>query len=214
MYVPSAFKQERLKELHAAMRACGLATLVTTGPEGPIASHVPMLLDDALPPYGVLYGHIAKANPQWQRSALELDALALFLGPDAYISPSWYETRRQTGRVVPTWNYIAVHAYGRIAFFAEPERLLDVVRRLTERHEGGRAAPWAVEDAPDDFIRAQLKGIVGFRLAITRLEGKWKLGQNRSPADRAGTVQGLAQEDAAGTASIAALMAGDETAGG
>jgi transcriptional regulator len=214
MYVPSAFKQEQLTEMHAAMRACGLATLVTTGPDGPIASHVPMLLDDAPSPYGVLYGHIAKANPQWQQSAPELNALALFPGPDAYISPSWYETKRQTGRVVPTWNYVAVHAYGPIAFFSEPERLLDVVRRLTGRHEAGRAAPWAVDDAPDDFIRAQLKGIVGFRLAIARLEGKWKLGQNRSPQDRAGTVRGLAQQDSAAAASVAALMARSEPEGG
>jgi transcriptional regulator len=201
MYVPSAFKQERSQALHAAMRACGLATLVTTGPDGPMASHVPMLLDDAPAPYGVLYGHVAKANPQWQQSAPGMAALALFLGPDAYISPSWYETKRQTGRVVPTWNYVAVHAYGQIVFFSEPERLLDVVRRLTERHEAGRAAPWAVEDAPDDFIRAQLKGIVGFRLTITRLEGKWKLGQNRSPAR------------SAGAAAVAALMAQGEPDG-
>jgi transcriptional regulator len=109
--------------------------------------------------------------------------------------------------VVPTWNYVAVHAYGPIAFFSEPEPLLDVVRRLTERQEAGREAPWAVADAPDDFIRAQLKGIVGFRLAITRLEGKWKLGQNRSPQDRAGAVRGLQQEDSATAAAVAALMA-------
>ena len=208
MYVPSAFKQERSQALHAAMRACGLATLVTTGPDGPMASHVPMLLDD-----GVLYGHVAKANPQWQQSAPKANALAMFLGPDAYISPSWYETKRQTGRVVPTWNYVAVHAYGQIVFFSEPERLLDVVRRLTERHEAGRAAPWAVEDAPDDFIRAQLKGIVGFRLAIMRLEGKWKLGQNRSAPDRAGAARGLTQETAAGAAAVAALMAQGEPDG-
>jgi transcriptional regulator len=205
MYVPSAFKQEQQAELHAAMRACGLATLVTVGPDGPVASHVPMLLDD-----GVLHGHVARANPQWQHCPPGSNALAMFLGPDAYISPSWYETKRQTGRVVPTWNYVAVHATGPITFFDEPEHLLDVVRRLTERQEAGRAAAWAVTDAPDDFIRAQLKGIVGFRLAIARLEGKWKLGQNRSPADRAGAVRGLAQEPAAGAAAVAALMAKGE----
>jgi transcriptional regulator len=207
MYVPTVFKQDQLPELQAAMRASGLATLVTIGPDGPVASHVPMLLDDAPKPYGVLYGHVAKANPQWQHSAPGLNALALFLGPDAYISPTWYETKRQTGRVVPTWNYVAVHAYGPVTFFSEPERLLDVVRRLTERHEAGRQAPWAVGDAPEDFVRAQLKGIVGFTLAITRLEGKWKLGQNRSAPDRAGAVAGLAQEETEAAAAVAALMA-------
>jgi transcriptional regulator len=123
-----------------------------------------------------------------------VQALAIFQGPDAYITPSWYETKRQTGKVVPTWNYVAVHAYGTIGFFDAPDRLRDVVTRLTVRHEAERAEPWAVSDAPADFVEGMLKGIVGFELPIARLEGKWKMSQNRPAQDRAGVAAGLQAE--------------------
>ena len=194
MYLPPNFKQDQVPVLHEAIRRSGLATLVTSGADGLIASHVPMLLDPEPAPYGKLRGHVSRANPQWHGVTPGVEALAMFLGPDAYITPSWYETKRETGKVVPTWNYVAIHAYGTVEFFEDPDRLLALVTKLTETHEAKRAAPWAVSDAPADFVRAQLKGIVGFELPISRLEGKWKMSQNRPAQDRAGVIEGLAGE--------------------
>jgi transcriptional regulator len=191
MYVPPQFREDRLEVLHAAMAAAPFANLVTMGTEGLDATPLPLLLDPEAGPYGTLIGHVARANPQWRTASAEHEALAIFAGPDGYISPSWYETKRLTGKVVPTWNYVAIQARGRLTFFEEAAPLLEVVRRLTERHEGPRAAPWAVSDAPADFIAGQLRGIVGLRLEITALTGKWKMSQNRPPADRAGVVEGL-----------------------
>jgi transcriptional regulator len=204
MYVPPQFAEDRLPVLHTAMRAARLASVVTMGPDGLIASPLPMMLDAEAGPYGTLYGHVARANPQWRGSDTSVEALAIFMGADAYITPSWYETKRETGKVVPTWNYITVHAYGPIAFFEDASELLDVVTRLTRRHEEQREKPWAVSDAPAPFIQSQLKGIVGFRLRIARLQGKWKMSQNRSAADRTGVVAGLRAE---GQAEVADLVA-------
>jgi transcriptional regulator len=194
VYVPPNFKQDQVPILHDAIRRSGLATLVTSGADGLIASHVPMLIDPEPGPYGTLCGHVARANPQWRSAAPGIEALAMFMGPDAYITPSWYETKRQTGKVVPTWNYVAIHAYGAVEFFDDPDRLLALVTKLTETHEAKREVPWAVSDAPADFIRGQLKGIVGFEMPIARLEGKWKMSQNRPAQDRAGVIEGLAGE--------------------
>jgi transcriptional regulator len=205
MYVPPAFAEDRLPVLHAAIRRTSLATLVTTGPDGLLATPLPLLLDAAAGPYGTLYGHLARANPQWQRSDAVPEALALFMGPDGYVTPSWYATKRESGKVVPTWNYVTVHAYGKVEFFEDAAELLDAVTRLTARHEAGRAAPWTPDDAPPEFIQGQLKGIVGMRIAITRLQGKWKLSQNRGAADRAGVVAGLRAE---GDPGLADLIAG------
>jgi len=201
VYLPPAFRQNRTGVLHDAIRKSGLATLVTLTPDGLIASHVPLLLDPEPAPYGTLTGHLARPNAQ-ARGATG-DALAIFLGPDAYITPSWYETKRETGKVVPTWNYVAIHAAGPITFFDDPDRLLDVVTRLTERHEGSRDAPWAVSDAPPDFVQGMLRGIVGFSIQIARLEGKWKMSQNRPEPDRAGVIAGLTAE---GRADIAVIV--------
>ncbi|HEY0910827.1 MAG TPA: FMN-binding negative transcriptional regulator [Bradyrhizobium sp.] len=204
MYIPTQFREHDVPTIHTAIRQAGLATLVTSGPDGLIATPLPLLLDPEPGPYGTLHGHVAKANPQWQRSAGDSEALAMFIGPDAYISPSWYATKRETGKVVPTWNYVAIHAYGRAEFYSDSERLLALVTRLTNRHEDARAAPWAVNDAPPDFIQSQLKGIVGVELRITRLEGKWKMSQNRVAADREGVVEGLRVE---GGLTVADLVA-------
>ena len=203
MYVPPHFQQSDLPVLHEAMRSAGLVTLVSLGADGLIASHVPMLLDAEAGPYGTLVGHLAKPNPQGRGVAASVDALAIFLGPDAYITPSWYAAKREHGKVVPTWNYTAIHAYGPLEFFDDKDQLLDVVTRLTNRHEGPRTAPWAVTDAPPDFIQAHLKGIVGFRLAVTRLDAKWKMSQNRPIADRTGVAGGLRAE---GLDEVAALV--------
>jgi transcriptional regulator len=201
MYVPPLFKEDRIDVLHDAIRSTGLATLITNTAGGLIASHVPMLLDTAPAPYGTLIGHLARPNPQ-ARGAIG-EALAIFQGPEAYITPSWYATKRENGKVVPTWNYVAIHAYGSVEFFNDRERLRDVVTRLTERQESLRSEPWAVTDAPDDFVDMMLKGIVGFAMPITRLEGKWKMSQNRPAEDRSGVVAGL-EED--GRADVAALI--------
>ena len=206
MYVPVHFREERVPVLHEAMRHSGLATLVTSGKDGFEASHVPLLLDPDPAPLGTLRGHVARGNPQARGAGSEVEALAILMGPEAYVSPSWYPTKAETGRVVPTWNYVVVHAHGRLRFFEDPERLLELVSGLTEAHEGGRARPWSVRDAPEEYIRAQLKGIVGFELSIARLEGKWKLSQNRSARDRAGVVEGLTREGRESATAVAGLM--------
>jgi transcriptional regulator len=211
MYLPTDFKEERVPVLHEAIRQTALGTLVTLGVDGIEASHVPMLLDPEPAPYGTLLGHVARANGQWRRTDAGVMALAVFLGPEAYVSPSWYATKQQTGRVVPTWNYVAVHGYGALRFFEDAERLLSLVTRLTATHEAARPAPWAVTDAPPEFVRAQLKAIVGFELPIARLEGKWKLSQNRPAADRAGVVDGLRRDGDAGEAVVADLMKAAES---
>jgi transcriptional regulator len=203
LYVPPLFKEDRIDVLHAAILGSGLATLVTLTADGLIASHVPMLLDPDPAPYGTLLGHLARPNPQARGATPGVQALAIFQGPDAYITPSWYATKRETGKVVPTWNYVTIHAYGPVEFFHDTERLRAIVTRLTDRQEQARAEPWAVTDAPADFIDGMLKGIVGFAVPITRLEGKWKMSQNRPAADRAGVIDGL---ENAGREEVAALI--------
>jgi transcriptional regulator len=207
MYVSPVFKQEDLPVLHEAIRQSGLATLVTLGADGMEASHVPMLLDPEPAPFGTLHGHVARSNPQWQRATADGHALAIFLGPDAYISPSWYPTKQETGKVVPTWNYVAIHVYGPVRFFDDPNRLLAHVTRLTERQEARRQAPWAVNDAPEDYIRGQLSRIIGFEIPIARIEGKWKMSQNRPAQDRVGVVEGLVREGGPAEAVVAKIVA-------
>ncbi|HYH37345.1 MAG TPA: FMN-binding negative transcriptional regulator [Azospirillum sp.] len=207
MYVPPAFAEDRLPVLHDAIRSARLCTLVTMGSEGLEASHVPVLLDADAGPHGTLLGHLSKANPQWRRLSADVPALAIFGGPDAYVTPSWYETKKTTSKAVPTWNYVAVHAYGALELFDDREALRDVVTRLTERHEAGRPDAWAVSDAPEDFLQGMFKGIVGFRLPIARIEGKWKLSQNRPAEDRAGVVAGLREDGGAEELAVADLMA-------
>jgi transcriptional regulator len=192
MYVPPAFRQTDLPALHREIGNCRLATLVSHGENGLQASHLPLLLRPEEGRYGTLYGHLARANPHWQVLAEGTEALVMFNGPDAYVSPSWYPAKAEHGKVVPTWNYIAVHAYGRAEVFDDAERLRSLLAGLTERHEGPRPQPWAVDDAPQDYIAGMLRAVVGFALPIERLEGKWKLGQNRSEADRRGVHDGLA----------------------
>jgi transcriptional regulator len=207
MYRPAHFQEDDVRVLAGAIRERALGTLVTLGVAGLEASHVPMLLDPEPAPFGTLCGHLARANAQWERARPGQEALAIFLGPDAYVSPSWYPTKQESGKVVPTWNYVAIHAAGPLQFYDDPDRLLALVTRLTERHEGDRPAPWAVSDAPDDFIRRQLGGIVGFTLTIARLEGKWKMSQNRPAADRAGVVEGLQREGGPAEAAVARIVA-------
>jgi transcriptional regulator len=194
MYIPPAFRETELSAIHATMRACRLPTLVTATAEGLVASPLPLLFDAGEGEHGTLYGHLAKANPQ-ARLAAAGEAMVVFQGAEAYVTPAWYENKPVDGKVVPTWNYVAVHAYAPLEIFDDAERLLTIVRRLTDAYEAGRAEPWSVEDAPADFIASMLKGIVGLRLPISRLDAKTKMSQNRKPADRAAVAAGLVASD-------------------
>ena len=198
LYCPPAFRIEERDDIHAHIEAAGLAMLITNGGDGPLVSHVPMVLDRGRGENGVLAGHLARANGHWQAGAADLPALAVFPGPDAYITPSWYPSKQEHGRVVPTWNYTVVHARGPVRFIEDADWLRQNVSQLTERQERARAEPWAVSDAPDRFIDMQLKAIVGFELEIATLEGKRKVSQNREAEDRAGVVAGLEAEAGGG----------------
>ncbi len=191
MYIPAHFNEPRIEVLHDFIRASGLATLVSMTADGLIASHAPMMLDPDPAPYGTLIGHLAKANPHGRIADSGVQTLVIFHGPDGYITPSYYAAKKEHGKVVPTWNYIAVHAYGTLEVFDEPARLLGVVTRLTNLHETPRARAWAVSDAPEDFVQGMLRGIVGIALPIARLEGKVKMSQNRPAADQTGVIDGL-----------------------
>jgi transcriptional regulator len=168
------------------------ATLVTVGSGGLRASILPMLFDPHDGPHGTLRGHLARPNPQWRDTSDEVEALAVFDGPDAYVSPALYEEKRLTGKVVPTWNYVTVLAHGTLVARPEAEWLLAHVRRLVDRHEATRSVPWSIDDAPDGYIETMVKAIVGLELRISRLEAKRKLSQNRSVADVDGVIAGLA----------------------
>ena len=207
MYTPPAFRLTELAEIHAAIAAARLATLVTATAEGLMATPLPLYLVPEEGPHGTIYGHVARANPQWTRAPLG-EAMALFGGPHAYVSPSWYAEKPVHGRVVPTWNYQAIHAHGPVEFFDDADRLLAVVTRLTEIHEAGRPAPWAVSDAPADYIAGMLRGIVGLRLPIARIEAKRKMSQNRPAGDRAAVAAGLGASALASDREAAALMPG------
>ncbi|KZN17361.1 MULTISPECIES: FMN-binding negative transcriptional regulator [Pseudomonas] len=206
MYTPSNFAINDLNELHQHILGARLGVLVTHGVQGLQASHLPLLLNADHGPNGTLYGHFAKANAQWKELQNGAEALVIFAAADAYVSPGFYPAKAEHGKVVPTWNYVAVHAYGTGEVFTDTDRLRDLVSALTERHEAGRPQPWKVADAPADYIDGMLKAIVGFALPIQRLEGKRKLSQNRSPADIAGVREGLAASPDVHDQALAHLM--------
>jgi transcriptional regulator len=188
MYLPDHFREARPEVLHDAIRRIGFATLVTHDASGALeANHLPMLLDG-----NILRGHVARANPVWK--AGEGTALAIFLGPQAYVSPNWYPSKAATGNAVPTWNYITVHAKGRIRWIRDADWLRAHVSLLSDTHEGPRPEPWKVSDAPESFVDALLRAIVGFELEITQLDGKYKLTQNREAADREGVRDAFERE--------------------
>jgi len=206
MYTPKDFIANNPVFLNAAMQQSGLATLITNTAAGLIATHLPLLLDEDRGEHGTLIGHVSRANMQWRESDPNADALIIFSGPDTYVTPSWYPAKQDTGRVVPTWNYSAIHAYGRVEFFEDTERLRDIVTRLTNKFEAAFAKPWQVTDAPANYIDGQLKAIVGFEMPIARIEGKLKFNQNRSAADRGGVVQGLRELGQEHKTEVAVLM--------
>jgi transcriptional regulator len=188
MYIPQYFAETRVEVLHDFIEQNSLAAIVTSTPAGLTANHIPLLLDrDA----GKLIGHISRANPMRADVIPDSEALAIFTGFNHYVSPSWYPSKQEHGRVVPTWNYAVVHAYGKLSFFDDAQRLREVVERLTRTHEAQFAEPWNVDDAPAQFVDGLLRAIVGFELKISRLEGKWKNSQNRNEADQAGVAAAL-----------------------
>lgn len=207
MYLPPAFREDRIEVLHGIVRETVFATLVSATEAGGVeVTHLPLLLDPEPAPLGTLLGHLARANPHLAALEGAREAVAIFLGPEAYVSPSLYLSKRAHGRVVPTWNHVAVHATGTPELVHEPEALLDLVRRLTDEQERSRPEPWAVADAPAAFVAGQLRGIVGLRLRLTRLEGKLKLSQNRPAEDREGVASGLGASADPGDRAVAACM--------
>ena len=189
MYMPTAFRVAHLPELHAAIDAIAFASVISTTATGLEVSHVPLLLAPEEGPHGTLYGHVARANAH--AACDGASSLAIFLGPHAYISAGWYPGKQTHGKEVPTWNYIAIHAHGTLETFDDAVALRQLLRKLTDRHERTMPQPWRMDDAPADYIDRNLKAIVGLRLPIERLEGKWKLSQNRTEADREGVLAGL-----------------------
>lgn len=206
MYIPPSNAEHRPEVMLDFIEAHPLGVLVTAGTEGLFATHLPLLLDRARGAHGTLEGHVARANPHHRQTQLAGEALVIFAGPDAYITPNWYPTKAEHGRVVPTWNYVAVHVYGELRFTDDRAYLRRHLEALTARQETGRPTPWAITDAPTEYIEQQQRAIVGVVLTITRLEGKWKMSQNRSAADLDGVVRGLASSADAGDRAVAALV--------
>lgn len=191
MYLPSAFRLDDLGTLHEEIDKARLATVVSHGASGLQATPLPLLLVREEGQYGTLYGHLARANPHWRDWQDGNQALVMFNTADGYISPAWYPAKAEHGKVVPTWNYISIQARGPIELFDDPQRLLQLVSRLSDKHEANRTQPWSVADAPADYIDKMLRAIVGFALPIEQLEGKYKLSQNRDIADQQGVHAGL-----------------------
>lgn len=196
MYIPKQFEEPRIEVMHDLMREHPLATLVTLSSGGLNANHIPFLLSTEPAPYGTLQGHVARANPVWTDFKKDVEVLAIFHGPQAYITPSWYATRRETGKVVPTWNYITVHAYGSLRVVDDPAWLRSQLAVLTSHNEAAFAEPWNITDAPQDLTDKLIGAIVGIEIVITRLLGKWKVSQNQPARNRASVIAGL---EAAGT---------------
>lgn len=203
MYVPRSNREDRPEVLTAFMQAHPFALLVSAGTDGePWATHLPVVVRAEDGPRGTIEGHLARANPHHQsvrtlaaESGIDPRGMVIFSGPDAYVTPAWYPTKAEHGKVVPTWNYVAVHASGTLTLRDDPQWLLEHVARLTDQSEAGRPHPWAITDAPAEYIESQLGAIVGFELRIDRLDGRWKMSQNRPAADIEGVIVGLADSD-------------------
>jgi transcriptional regulator len=211
MYQPDHFRVDDLPQIHALMRARPFAALVSGGSLGIYATHLPTVLkNDA--PFGVIECHLARANPHWKELARGDEALMIFQGAEGYITPNWYASKAAHGKVVPTWNYAVAHAYGRPEVVSDKAWLRRHVAELTSQQESSESRPWSLSDAPEAFVEVMLRGIVGFRFAITRLEGKWKMSQNRPVEDRDGVVRGLGDRGRGDDPEIAALVAQPPTA--
>lgn len=206
MYNPKHFEETRVDVLHRLIREHAFAALVTLGPDGLSANHIPLEIDPEPAPLGTLRGHVARANPIWKEAAAGSEVLVIFQGPSSYITPSWYATKQETGKVVPTWNYAMVHAYGPMRAVEDAAWLHTLLTKLTSHHESRRSEPWKLTDAPPEFIEHQMQAIVGIEIPITRLTGKWKVSQNRPAADREGVIAGLVQHGDATSQAMAELV--------
>jgi transcriptional regulator len=206
MYTPAHFKEERTEALHQLVHDHPLGLLITLGPEGMDATPIPFLLDTEPDGTAVLRAHVARANPVWREARTDVDTLVVFQGPQAYMSPSWYPSKADTGKVVPTWNYITVQARGQLVVRDDAEWLRGFVTRLTQRHEAVQAKPWAVTDAPADYIDTMLRAIVGIEIPLTSLKGKWKMSQNHPAANRRGAAQGLRRQGTEQALAVAACV--------
>lgn len=203
MYIPKHFEQPDVDVLHELMRARPLATLVTLLPDGLNADHVPLHLSVGDAPLGVLRGHVARANPLWRGHAEGVEVLAVFQGADAYVTPSWYPTKRETGKAVPTWNYAVAHARGALRVIEDAAWLRAHLEALTAQQEMSFAEPWQVADAPRDYTDKLIGAVVGIEIVVTRLSGKWKVSQNQPAQNRAGVIDGLRTD---GQPEVAALV--------
>lgn len=208
MYLPDQFRVDDLPQMQALMRARPFATLISAGSLGLYASHLPTVLKDE-GPCGVIECHLARANPHCKDLGEAVEALMIFHGAEGYITPNWYPSKAEHGKVVPTWNFAVVHACGRPQVMTDADWLRRHVTELTAQQERGEAKPWAVSDAPESYLNAMLRGIVGFRFAISRLEGKWKMSQNREMQDRGGVMQGLRRRGQGDDAEIADYVASE-----
>lgn len=210
MYVPAHFAEQRPEVLQQLMHEHPLGTLVTLQPDGLNACHIPFEIAPASAeaPHGTLRAHIARNNPLWRNASAAIDALVIFQGPHAYITPSWYAEKQASGKVVPTYNYATVHAYGPLRIVDDAAWLHALLERLTNRHEAARAQPWQLGDAPPDYIKKMLGAVIGIEIPLRRVTGSWKTSQNRSAADRATIAAGLRATGAAGAAAMAGLVAG------
>jgi transcriptional regulator len=206
MYIPRHNEEKRVPVMQALMVAHPLATLVTLGAQGLFASHIPMVLEDDGSEFGLLKGHISRANAQWRDFSPTVDALAIFAGHQHYVTPTWYSENGEHAKQVPTWNYAVVHAYAPLKVIEDGQWLLAHVSKLTNIHEAPFPFPWKVSDAPEEFIQAQLKGIVGFELSIRRLEGKWKVSQNRTEREQQGVIDGLTELNTPKSLAMKALV--------
>lgn len=199
MYVPKAFHEDRADVLHAAMKEIGAAAIVGHDADGLVATHAPIELVPEPVPNGIIRIHFARANPHAQAIKDGQELLLIFQGPQGYITPSWYPSKHLTGKVVPTWNYVAVHAYGTAKVFEDAIKLKAHLAALTDHFEGGYHLPWKIDDAPQAFIDGMCRAIIGFEITLNRIEGKWKMSQNKSAHDRMGVMNGLrAQGDSVG----------------
>jgi transcriptional regulator len=208
VYLPEHFATSDLEALQRLIADQPLATLVTLGPDGITANHIPLLLDASRGGRGTLIGHVARNNDLWREGYHQAETLAVFRSAEAYVSPNWYASKAETHEVVPTWNYAVVHAYGPLVIHDDEKWVRGVVGRLTKAMEASQPAPWKMADAPHDYLRSMLANIVGIEMPVTRMTGKWKVSQNRSAADRAGAAAGLRATGDAGDAAMADLIEG------
>jgi transcriptional regulator len=206
MYLPFHHREDRIGPQHDLIRAYPLGMLVIMGRGGLAANPVPFVLDSGASQNGMLKAHIARANPLWQDYDPAHEALVIFQGPQIYVSPNYYASKKDTGKIVPTWNYVCVQAYGTLKVIDDRDWLLDQLGALTQRHEADQPVPWSIADAPEDYIAMMLKGIIGLEIDIARLEGKWKLSQNRSAADQASLIEALRDSPSENAGAIASLM--------